>query len=107
DAAVTMAAVLSVVRPHMNGVGGDGFILYREAKTGKVYALNGSGGAGSKAAPAFFASKGLRKIPDNGILSVSVPGAVRMWEDVLTRFGTIKLSAALAPAIHYASKGFP
>src|SRR5205085_6517382 len=42
-----------------------------------------------------------------GILSVSVPGAVRMWEDVLTRFGTIKLATALAPAIKYASKGFP
>jgi gamma-glutamyltranspeptidase/glutathione hydrolase len=107
DAAVTMAAVLAVVRPHMNGPGGDGFILYREAKTGKVYALNGSGEAGAKATPAFFASKGLRAIPSNGILSVSVPGAVRMWDDVLTRFGTIKLSAALAPAIRYASRGFP
>jgi gamma-glutamyltranspeptidase/glutathione hydrolase len=107
DAAVTMAGVLSVVRPHMNGPGGDGFILYREAKTGKVYALNGSGGAGSKATPDYFTSRKLDSVPYQGILSVSVPGAVRMWEDVLTRFGTIKLSAALAPAIHYATKGFP
>ena len=107
DAAVTMAAVLSVVRPHMNGVGGDGFILYREAKTGKVYALNGSGGAGTKATPEFFTSRKLDSVPYQGILSVSVPGAVRMWEDVLTRFGTIKLSAALQPAIRYATKGFP
>jgi gamma-glutamyltranspeptidase/glutathione hydrolase len=107
DAAVTMAAVLSVVRPHMNGPGGDGFILYREARTGKVYALNGSGGAGSKATPEFFTSRKLDSVPYQGIMSVSVPGAVRMWEDVLTRFGTIKLSAALAPAIGYATKGFP
>lgn len=107
DAAVTMAAVLSVVRPHMNGPGGDGFILYREAKTGKVYALNGSGGAGSKATPEFFTSRKLDSVPYQGIMSVSVPGAVRLWEDVLTRFGTIKLSAALAPAIGYATKGFP
>lgn len=107
DAAVTMAAVLAVVRPHMNGPGGDGFILYREAGSGKVYALNGSGAAGAKATPELFASKGLRKVPDNGILSVSVPGAVRMWEDVLSRFGSIRLSAALAPAIRYASRGFP
>jgi gamma-glutamyltranspeptidase/glutathione hydrolase len=107
DAAVTMAAVLSVVRPHMNGPGGDGFLLYREAKTGKVYALNGSGGAGSKATPEFFTSRKLDSVPYQGILSVSVPGAVRMWEDALTRFGTIKLSAALGPAISYATRGFP
>ena len=107
DAAVTMAGVLSVVRPHMNGPGGDGFILYREAKTGRVYALNGSGAAGTKATPDFFTSRKLDSVPYQGIHSVSVPGAVRMWEDVLKRFGTIKLSAALAPAIGYATKGFP
>src|SRR5687768_7840457 len=48
DAAITMAAVLTIVRPHMNGVGGDNFLLIREAKTGRVYALNGSGRAGAK-----------------------------------------------------------
>ena len=106
DAAVTMAGVLSVVRPHMNGPGGDGFLIYREARTGKVYALNGSGAAGAKATPAFFAEKSMRSIPGSGILSVSVPGAVRMWEDALKRFGTIKLSAAMAPAVEYATKGF-
>lgn len=107
DAAVTMAAVLSVVRPHMNGPGGDGFMLYHEAATGKVYALNGSGAAGSLATPAFFAARGLDAIPGKGILSVSVPGAVRMWEDALTRFGSIDLAHAMAPAIGYAARGFP
>jgi gamma-glutamyltranspeptidase len=107
DAAVTMAAVLAVVRPHMNGPGGDAFLLYRDARTGKVYALNGSGAAGAKATPAFFAERGLKEIPGSGIMSVSVPGAVRMWEDALARFGTIKLAAALQPAIGYATRGFP
>ncbi|HET9982462.1 MAG TPA: gamma-glutamyltransferase [Longimicrobiales bacterium] len=107
DAAVTMAAVLAVVRPHMNGVGGDAFILVRDAKTGKVSALNGSGRAGSRATPEFFAGRGLKKIPSTGILSVSVPGAVRAWADVLARFGTITLAQALAPAIRYAEEGFP
>jgi gamma-glutamyltranspeptidase/glutathione hydrolase len=106
DAAVTMAAVLAVVRPHMNGPGGDGFMLYREARTGRVYALNGSGRAGSKATPAFFAELKLSRIPGSGILSVSVPGSVRMWQDALERFGSIKLGRALAPAIEYADKGF-
>lgn len=107
DAAVTMAGVLSVVRPHMNGPGGDGFMLYREARTGTVYALNGSGASGSRATAAFFAGRKLTQIPDKGILSVSVPGAVRMWQDALTRFGTITLDVALAPAIRYAADGFP
>jgi gamma-glutamyltranspeptidase/glutathione hydrolase len=106
DAAVTMAGVLSVVRPHMNGVGGDAFVLYREARTGKVYAVNGSGAAGSKATPAFFAEKKLTSIPSTGIMSVSVPGAVRLWQDVLAKFGTIPLAKALAPGIEYASKGY-
>ena len=107
DAAITMAAVLAVVRPHMNGVGGDNFLLIREAKTGRVYALNGSGRAGAKATPAFFAERKLTQVPSTGILSVSVPGAVRAWEDALKRFGTISLSDALQPAIDYAERGFP
>lgn len=107
DAAITMAAVLAVVRPHMNGVGGDNFLLIREAKTGKVYALNGSGRAGAKAIPTFFTTQKLTQIPGTGITSVSVPGAVRAWEDALTRFGTISIADALQPAIEYAERGFP
>ena len=107
DAAIAMAGVLAVVRPHMNGVGGDNFLLIRLAKTGKVHALNGSGRAGSRATPAFFAARGLTSVPGSGILSVSVPGAVRSWEDALRRFGTTTLKQALQPAIRYAEQGFP
>jgi gamma-glutamyltranspeptidase/glutathione hydrolase len=107
DAAITMAAVLTVVRPHMNGVGGDNFMLIRLQKTGEVVALNGSGRAGAKATPAFFQTKGLKDVPSSGILSVSVPGAVRGWADALQKYGTITLSQALQPAIRYAERGFP
>ena len=107
DAAIAMAGVLAVVRPHMNGVGGDLFMLYREAKSGRVFGLNGSGGAGSGAVPQAFAARGLTRVPGTGILSVSVPGAVRAWEDALSRFGTTTLQQALAPAIGYAEGGFP
>lgn len=107
DAAIAMAGVLAVVRPHMNGVGGDNFMLIYEAKTGRVHALNGSGRSGSRATPAFFAGKNLKAVPSTGILSVSVPGAVRGWEDALARFGTTTLAQALQPAIAYAENGFP
>ena len=107
DAAITMAAVLAVVRPHMNGVGGDAFILYREAKSGKIYALNGSGRSGSFATPKVFRDRGFSQIPDTGMLSITVPGAVRAWSDALRRFGTFGLAAALEPAIQYAEHGFP
>ena len=107
DAAITMAAVLAVVRPHMNGVGGDAFMLLHTAKDRRNYALNGSGRAGSKATPALFAERKLAEVPSTGILSVSVPGAVAAWGDALRRFGTISLAQALAPAIRYAEQGFP
>ena len=107
DAAITMAAVLTVVRPHMNGVGGDAFMLMHDASTRKTVALNGSGRAGSRATPALFAQRNLTDVPSSGALSVSVPGAVAAWSDALGRFGTITLAQALAPAIHYAETGFP
>lgn len=107
DAAITMASVLTVTRPHMNGPGGDVFMIYYDAKTKKVYTLNGAGRAGSKATPAFFASRNLKDVPSSGILSVSVPGTPQAWADALQRFGTIQLSKALEPAIKYAEHGFP
>lgn len=107
DAAVTMAGVLSVVRPHMNGVGGDAFMMIYDAKTKRVYVLNGTGRAGSRATPAFFQQKGQQAIPTYGVLSVTVPGAVQAWSDVLKRFGTISLADALKPAVKYAEQGFP
>jgi len=108
DAAVTMAGVLAVVRPHMNGVGGDAFALIYEGATGEVFGLNGSGRAGALADPSFFRERGVEdQIPEKGPLSVSVPGAVAAWADALERFGTISLSEALEPAIRYAADGFP
>ncbi len=107
DAALVMAGVLAVVRPHMNGVGGDAFILYYEASSGRVYALNGSGRAGALATPAFFRDKGLDEVPSTGAMSVSVPGAVAAWWDVNQRFGSMPFARLLEPAIHYARDGFP
>jgi len=103
-----MAGVLAVVRPHMNGVGGDAFALIYDAPTGRVMGLNGSGRAGALADPSFFRERGVGEaIPEKGPLAVSVPGAVAAWADALERFGTISLAEALKPAIGYAAEGFP
>ena len=107
DAAVTMAAVLAVVRPHMNGIGGDAFVLHYDAASREVTALNGSGRSGGSVAPTFFSETGIERIPEQGPLSVTVPGAVAAWADILDRFGTISLADALAPAVQYAEGGFP
>ncbi len=107
DAALAMAGVLAVVRPHMNGVGGDAFALFYDGASGQVHALNGSGRAGSKATPEFFRERGHEAVPETGSLSVSVPGAVAAWVDAHARFGTLDLADLLAPAVRYAEEGFP
>ena len=107
DAVVTMAGVLAVVRPHMNGVGGDAFGIFYDGATGDVVGMNGSGRAGALATPSFFTDAGHETIPGSGPLAVSLPGAVAAWDDALARFGTISLAEALAPAIAYARDGFP
>ena len=106
DAIVTMAGVLAVVRPHMNGVGGDAFALFYEGDTRRVTALNASGRAAAGATPEFFRAQGIERMPRSGALSVTVPGAVSGWNAALERYGTISLAEALAPAIALASEGF-
>ena len=106
DAAVTMAGVLAVVRPHMNGVGGDAFGLFYDASSRKVTALNASGRAGQRATPEFFSSRGLKSVPGSGAATITVPGAVSAWAAALERHGTITLADALAPAIRIAEEGW-
>lgn len=106
DAAITMAAVLAVVRPHMNGVGGDAFGLFYRADSGDVTALNASGRAGTLATRAFFEDRGIDEMPGSGALTVTVPGAVSGWAAALERYGSISLADALAPAIGLAENGW-
>ena len=107
DAAITAAAMLAVARPHMNGVGGDMFLLYYDSATNLTYALNGSGRAGSAKTLAELKTAGLERMPGSGPLSVSVPGAVGAWAEGLRRFGTISFGQALAPAVALAKAGLP
>jgi gamma-glutamyltranspeptidase / glutathione hydrolase len=106
DAAVTAAAVLSVVEPHMNGIGGDLFAIVYSAKTRRVHVLNASGRAAQAATIEEFTRRGLKSIPYRGELSVSVPGTVDGWHELLAGHGTRTLAQALDPAIRYARDGY-
>jgi gamma-glutamyltranspeptidase/glutathione hydrolase len=106
DAAVTAAAVLSVVEPTMNGIGGDLFALVYDPGAKTVRALNASGRAPAAATADEFKRRSLTSVPYRGELSVSVPGVVDGWSELLARHGTIPLAKALEPAIRYARDGY-
>ncbi|MFL6799085.1 MAG: gamma-glutamyltransferase [Xanthobacteraceae bacterium] len=106
DAAVSAAAVLCVVEPHMTGIGGDCFAMV--SRPGQsVWGYNGSGRAGARASAAELIGQGMRSIPGNSIHAVTVPGAVDAWAAILSAHGRRSLAEALQPAIHYARHGFP
>ena len=106
DAAVTAAAVLSVVEPMMTGVGGDMFALLWSAKEKHLVALNASGRAGSLMTREELLKRGRTRMPSRGIETVTVPGALAGWDALLKKYGTITLAQAVQPAIEYAEKGF-
>jgi gamma-glutamyltranspeptidase/glutathione hydrolase len=106
DAAITANAVLGVTEPMMNGMGGDLFAIYWEAKTGKLYGLNASGWAPQGLTIERLKAKGLTKMPLEGIDSVTVPGAVAGWNALHERFGKLPWKDLFQPAIFYAEKGY-
>ncbi len=106
DAIIAMAGVLAVVRPHMNGIGGDAFGIFYDGESKEITALNASGRSGALATPEFFSATGLDRVPGVGPLSVSVPGAVAGWIDAHERYGTMEFSELLATGIDYARNGF-
>ncbi|MBI1750879.1 MAG: gamma-glutamyltransferase [Acidobacteria bacterium] len=107
DAAVAANAVMGLVAPMSNGIGGDLFAIVYDAKTGKLYGLNSSGWAPKALTIEFLKGRAISEMPLRGIHSVTVPGAVDGWAKLLERFGRLKLVDDLAPAIHYAENGFP
>ncbi|MEZ4458026.1 MAG: gamma-glutamyltransferase [Gemmatimonadales bacterium] len=107
DAAVTAAAVLNVVEPMMTGAGGDLFALLWSARDRRLVGLNASGRSGSLLTREELLRRGRTMMPASGAESVTVPGALAGWQDLLERHGTIKLADALEPAIRLAEEGFP
>lgn len=107
DAAVTAAAVLNVVEPMMTGAGGDLFALLWSARERRLVGLNGSGRSGSLISRERLLERGHKTMPVTGPESITVPGALAAWNDLLVKYGTISLAEALAPAIKLAEEGFP
>jgi gamma-glutamyltranspeptidase / glutathione hydrolase len=106
DAAIAANAVLSVTEPMMNGIGGDMFAIYWDAKTGNLTGINASGWAPEALTPEHLRAKGITKMPGHGIDSVTVPGAAAGWAAMHKRFGKLPWKALFQPAIYYAEHGY-
>ena len=107
DAAIAANAVLGLVEPTGNGIGGDIFVVVWDAKSRKLYGLNGSGRSPFDLTLNYFLENGYQHIPPTGPLPVSVPGCVDGWFTLHERFGRLPMKEILAPAIGYARNGFP
>jgi gamma-glutamyltranspeptidase/glutathione hydrolase len=107
DAAIAANGVLGVTEPMMNGIGGDLFLIYWDAKTGKLYGLNSSGWAPRGLSIEYLKQRGITSMPQHGIHSVTVPGAVEGWSEAHKRFGRLPWKELFGPAIFYAEHGYP
>ena len=111
DAAIAANATLGLMEPVSNGIGGDLFAIVYSAKDKKLYGINGSGrsplGLSYDAMKSELAKLHNETIPPRGMLPISVPGCVDAWAELHKKFGKLKLSDDLAPAVRYAEEGFP
>jgi gamma-glutamyltranspeptidase / glutathione hydrolase len=107
DAAIAANAMEGVVEPHVNGIGGDIFAIIWDAKSKKLYGLNGSGRSPYSLTLEEFKKRGLKHIPALGPLPVSVPGCVDGWFEMHKKFGSMPMERILSHAISYARNGFP
>ncbi|HSU47918.1 MAG TPA: gamma-glutamyltransferase, partial [Arthrobacter sp.] len=112
DAAVAAAATLGVTEPYSAGIGGGGYFVYYDAKSGKVSTIDGRETAPAKIKPDAFIDPTTKKpynftpeLVTSGV-SVGVPGTPATWERALKRWGTVSLADALEPAIDVADRGF-
>ena len=107
DAAIAGNAVLGLMEPTGNGIGGDLFAIIWHAESGRIYGLNASGRSPGSLTLEYFLENGYTSIPSYGPIPVSVPGCVDGWFEMHGRFGSMEMETILAPAIRYAREGFP
>jgi gamma-glutamyltranspeptidase / glutathione hydrolase len=107
DAAIAVNAALGLMEPTGSGIGGDVFAIIWDAKTQKLYGLNGSGRSPEHLTLDYFKENEYKQIPPLGPLPVNVPGCVDGWFELHKKFGKLNMQEILKPAIDYAEKGFP
>jgi len=107
DAAIATNAMMGVVEPMMNGIGGDLFAIVFDAKANKLYGINASGWAPKGLTIEYLQKQGIRSMPQQGVNAITVPGAVDGWQKLADKFGRKKLAEDLAAAIRTARDGFP
>src|SRR5438309_4102505 len=107
DAAIATNAMMGVVEPMMNGIGGDLFAIIYDAKADKLYGINASGWAPKGLTIEYLQKQGIRSMPQQGINAITVPGAADGWQKLADKFGRQKLAEDLAAAIRTAQDGFP
>ncbi|MGZ8254863.1 MAG: gamma-glutamyltransferase family protein, partial [Burkholderiaceae bacterium] len=109
DAAIATAAVLTLTEPCSNGLGSDNFAILWDPATRQLHGLNSSGTAPAAWTPDYFRRKyggDPAKKPTRGWDAVTVPGAVAGWSLLHRRFGKLSFGDVLAPARHYAERGY-
>lgn len=107
DAAIAANAVMGVVEPMSNGMGGDLFAIYWNAKTGELTGMNASGWAPKALTIDYLKGKGAEEMPALGIDTVTVPGCVEGWAKLHKRYGRLPWAELFRPAIYFAQNGFP
>ena len=107
DAAIAANATLGLMEPTGCGIGGDLFAIVWDAENGELSGLNASGRSPQLLTLEHFENEDLESVPYLGPLAVSVPGAVDGWFELHAKYGRLPMSELLAPAIAYASEGFP
>ena len=107
DAAIAANAVLAVVEPMKTGLGGDLFVLYREATRENWSGLNASGPAPKALSPNSWPGRASKTMPAYGIHTFTVPGAVDGWAQMHKQYGKLPWKDLFQSAIAYAEKGFP
>lgn len=103
DAALAMSALLPVVKPHRNHLGGDAYVLVYPAAEGRVTVICSGGKAPAAATPERYAGG----IPAHGGAAAAIPGLVDAWQEIHRRWCTMPLADLLRPAAGYARDGFP
>ena len=105
DAAISAALMLVLCEPQSTGLYGDAFAIFKTEKSDKIFGLNGSGKSPSGIDSSLLINAGHTKMPVNNVHSITLPGAIALFEELATKFGNLGLSELCSEPIKYAEEG--